>query len=519
MSLPWENPLPWNAPKPSVVERLRDFKWYREKFLKVAPIGGGARVPLILNATQVVLDRRIDAELAEFGRVRALIPKARRMGVSTYINSRFFHKTATRRGIRAQVVAHRSDSATNLHREVKLFCEGLPDAARPSVGGSNARELIFDRLQSVYKVSSADGGDIGRSDGFQLLHMSEAAFYDNTEDLSSGLMATVPDQAGTEIAMESTGNGANGMFFNMCEQAHRERNRGPWRLHFLPWVLMPEYAQQPPKDWQPPKEFADYARLHGLSLPQVYWFWNKNYTIATMNGGQPDVIHRLTRQEYPAIFTECFCTDSTLDFFAASRVQEAMLSKAAPTVGALKILSVDPAGDGSDDAFVCDREGAAIGKRVWGSIKSGDQNIQADWLVAKYRAFGMDVITIDSTGLGKGLVDACRLRMRNQADRVVSVNFGSGAHNTVQFGNRRAELHFKFQLYLNGSVSIPNDKTLQEECAAYKWGSGGCRRDELGRLFMTPKEKIRSELGHSPDRLDCVINSFAVNDYALEQKP
>jgi hypothetical protein len=212
-------------------------------------------------------------------------------------------------------------------------------------------------------------------------------------------------------------------------------------------------------------------------------------------------------------------TDSTMDFFPASLVQEAMLSKMAPTAGSLKIISVDPAGDGSDDPFVCDREGTAIGKRIWGAIKSKDQNVQADWLVASYRRFNMDVIVIDSGGLGKGLVDACRLRMRNMVDRVVPVNFGSGANNAVQFGNKRAELHFKFHLWLQGSVSMPNDKMLQEECAAYKWGSGACRRDEMSRLFMTPKEKIRAEIGRSPDRLDAVVNSFGVNDYALQPKP
>jgi hypothetical protein len=63
---------------------------------------------------------------------------------------------------------------------------------------------------------------------------------------------------------------------------------------------------------------------------------------------------------------------------------------------------------------------------------------------------------------------------------------------------------------------MPNDKVLQEECASYKWGTGACRRDELARLFMTPKEKIRMEIGHSPDRLDAIVNSFGVNDYALQ---
>ena len=520
MNYPWLTTPSWaNAislsPDEAVRDILKSFARYREKFLKIRPREGGERKLFVLNAAQTLLDRRLEHELKTYGRIRALIPKARRMGVSTYIGSRFFYKTATQKGRRAHVVAHRSDSASNLFREVKLFYESLPEPWQPHIGASNARELIFDVLQSVYKVSSAEGGDIGRSDDTHYLHLSEAGFFDNTEDLSSGLLKTVLDQANTEVMFESTGNGASGMFFNMCEQAHSEKNLGLWRLHFLPWHIMPEYTFPVPEKWEAPREFSDYAKLHGLSRDRIYWFWRQNYDLAIMNGGNVDTIHRLTRQEFPATFMECFSTDSTLDFFPASLVAQAMVGTARPAAGVLKVIAVDPAGDGVDETFVCDREGTAIGKRIWGAIKSGNQNVQADWLVDAYRRFDMDVICIDSTGLGKGLVDATRLRMREKADRVVSVNFSHGAQNSVQFANKRAELHFRFQLWLNGSVSMPNDKMLQEECAAYKWGTAGCRRDELARLYMTPKEKIRSELGRSPNRLDGVVVSFGVSDYAL----
>jgi hypothetical protein len=505
--------FPWEvAPTKEVArDKLRDFDFYR-KFLMIRPREGGERMPFVINNAQTVLHRRIEAERKEFGMVRALIPKARRMGVSTYIGARYFHRTATEFGRRAQVVAHRSDSASNLHREVKEFYSGLPSPIQPHLGASNARELIFDKLKSLYKVASAEGGDIGRSDDFHMLHLSEAAFFDNTEDLSSGLLKTVLGLPNTEIAMESTGNGQSGMFYNMCEQAHRDSNKGEWRIHFLPWPLMPEYRTEVPTGWKAPKEFEDYAKMHGLDREQLYWFWKENYTTAVMNGGQPETIHRLTRQEFPAIYSECFMADSTLDFFPASLVAAAMTRKPNPSAGALKILAVDPAGDGQDKPFVCDRQGSAIGARVWGEMTNRDYNVQADWLVATFERFQMDVIAIDTTGgFGKGLLDAVRLRMRKYgAEKVVGVTFSWGAMNEILYGNRRSELHDKFQQFLQGGVSMPNDKKLQEECAAYKWGQGGCRRDEKARLFMTPKEKIKKEIGRSPDRLDACAVSMAV---------
>jgi hypothetical protein len=511
--------FPWNTPAASPVQskeairaKLRDFDYYREKFLRVRPREGGERIPFILNAAQRMLHARIEREHEVFGMVRALIPKARRMGVSTYIGGRYFHQTATMFGRRAQVVAHRSDSAGNLHREIKEFSNGLPSAVRPSISATNAYELVFDKLKSLYKVASAEGGDIGRSDDFHDLHLSEAAFFDNTEDLSSGLLQTVQDLPGTEIAVESTGNGQSGMFYNMCEEAVRLQNKGPWRIHFLPWSLMPEYRTAVPQGWAASKEFEEYARLHSLDREQLYFFWLKNYTIATMNGGQPEAIHRLTRQEYPAIYSECFMADSTLDFYPASLVRAAMVNKPAPSAGALKLLCVDPAGDGQDKPFVCDRQGSAIGMRVWGELASRDANVASDWLVATFRRFGMDAVLIDGTGgYGRDLVAGCRLRMRELGpEKIVPVIFSHGARNEVMYGNLRAELHDKLLRWLGGNVSMPNDKMAQEEAAAYKWGQSGCRRDEKARLFMTPKEKIRAEIGRSPDRWDCCAISMAI---------
>jgi hypothetical protein len=204
--------------------------------------------------------------------------------------------------------------------------------------------------------------------------------------------------------------------------------------------------------------------------------------------------------------------DSTMDFYAASLVAAAMIRKPSPSAGALKLLCVDPAGDGQDKPFVCDRQGTAIGARVWGELANRDYNAQADWLKQTYERFDMDAILIDVTGIGKGLVDATRLRMRGLGpEKVIAVNFAYGALNDTLYGNRRAELHDKLQRWLTGDVSMPNDKLAQEEAAAYKWGAGGCRRDEKARLFMTHKEKIKKEIGRSPDRWDAMAVSMAVD--------
>ena len=59
--------FPWDVvssvpTKEDVRAKLRDFDFYREKFLRIRPREGGERIPFILNAAQRVLHARIEAE-------------------------------------------------------------------------------------------------------------------------------------------------------------------------------------------------------------------------------------------------------------------------------------------------------------------------------------------------------------------------------------------------------------------------------------------------------------------------
>lgn len=494
-------------------EKAADLPAFASSLLRTTPVEGGRRVPLVFNEVQAKLHENLQEETRRFGVVRALIPKARQMGVSTYTGARFYHRAITRRGTSAIIVAHRADASAKLFAAARALHEDVPPNIRSSTSASNAHELVFDRMGSRIRVATAEGGEIGRSDTFQLMHLSEAAFFKNAEDLASGLLRTVHDVAGTEVIIESTGNGQSGLFYAMCKQAALEQNEGPWRVHFLPWTLRPQYRSPSNRfavDWKPPPEFAAYGRLHVLDPAQVHWFWTQNHAIATMNGGSPNEIHRLTRQEYPATFEECFLADSTFDFFAPSKVNDAMARETRYLPGSIRILAVDPSINGNDPCFVCDREGETLGRRVWGRLATADQNVQADWLVDKATLLGCEAIVVDATGLGIGLVSALRLRLRSKPIQVVPIVFSAGASKPLDYGNRRAEIYDRLRMWID-TGALPNDNDLAVELAQYKWGvGGGCRRDENGRLFMTPKEKIREEIGRSPDRADCAALAMAI---------
>ena len=65
-----------------------DLPYFAERCLKLRPKTGGM-APFLFNPAQMELHRRLDEQKAKTGKVRAVVLKARQMGISTYIAARF----------------------------------------------------------------------------------------------------------------------------------------------------------------------------------------------------------------------------------------------------------------------------------------------------------------------------------------------------------------------------------------------------------------------------------------------
>src|SRR5215831_21045435 len=75
-----------------VRQRLKsDRRHYAEKCLKIRTKTGRI-APLAFNRVQGYIDERLDRQLHETGKVRALILKGRQQGCSTYVGARFYHR-------------------------------------------------------------------------------------------------------------------------------------------------------------------------------------------------------------------------------------------------------------------------------------------------------------------------------------------------------------------------------------------------------------------------------------------
>lgn len=183
---------------------------------------------------------------------RNIILKARQLGFTTLIAIYFLDCALFRANIRAGIIAHEEAAAKAIFRDkVKFAYEQLPPellAAMP-LKRDSAEELLFVHNNSSIRVSTSM-----RSGTMHYLHVSEfgkicAKFPDRAREVVTGSIPTVPLSG--QLFIESTAEGQEGDFYNMCQKAEKNLQSGKrltpkeYRFHFFPWWGQMEYRMNP----------------------------------------------------------------------------------------------------------------------------------------------------------------------------------------------------------------------------------------------------------------------------------
>ena len=100
------------------LSRLKDFRFFSENFFKIRTKSGMV-TPFVMNRAQQYIHERLEAQLRETGKVRAICLKGRQQGVSTLIQARYFHKTITNRGYKTFILTHEGQATKNLFEMTK----------------------------------------------------------------------------------------------------------------------------------------------------------------------------------------------------------------------------------------------------------------------------------------------------------------------------------------------------------------------------------------------------------------
>src|SRR3990167_3629624 len=253
----------------SIRQRLKDdFPHYAKKCLKIRTKSGEIE-PLLLNQAQQYIHERLEAQRVLTGRVRALILKGRQQGCSTYVGARFYHRVTHHYGTQAFILTHALEATANLYKMARRYYEHTPGEVKPIVATSNAKELVFGRLDSGYKLGTAVNKNVGRSATIQLLHGSEVGFWDNAADHAVGIMQAVPNADNTEVIMESTANGLGNYFHQQWQLA--ESGLSDFIPIFVPWFWQDEYTRTIDDTFMPTAGELELADLYKLNYNQLNW--------------------------------------------------------------------------------------------------------------------------------------------------------------------------------------------------------------------------------------------------------
>jgi hypothetical protein len=449
--------------------------------------------------------------------VRALIVKGRQLGISTYLQARYYWRLwRSKWALQAFILTHEDRATQNLFGMAQRFHDNMPDGLKPGTVAANAKELVFADTGCGYQVATAGAKEVGRSATIQLLHGSEVPSWPNAENHIAGLFQALSKGPGSEGVLEATAKGIGNVFHRIAMAA--VRGDSEYEAVFIPWFWGEDYEKPCPESFTPSPEWLEYGQLHGLTWEQLFWAYETNRDIAQALSLETDKPCAVFRQEYPATFDEAFQSSGN-SFIPALSVLRARQKRSGQDkiIGrGPVILGIDPARS-QDNVGVIDRCGRVMGERIcerW--APDGDTVFLAQRVARVIDRIKPDAVNIDVGGNGAALYDI--LLSQGYGYCCNAVNFGSnpigkGPTGEEMYTNRRAEMYDLLRDWFEtpGGVQIPDDDGLHTDLTAAVWGPGATRHNPTtNELILEPKDKIKERIGASPDLGDAAALTFAV---------
>ncbi len=491
---------------------LYNLKIFASKFLYVR-LKSGLTNKLIFNADQEYINNLLHEQKNRVGKIRAIILKGRQIGVSTYLSARCYHNGLINKGIKSLILTHRRSATNNLFDMIFRYYDNSPTLLKPKTHINRYKSIIFSETDSSYSFATAGSNELGRSDTIQFFHGSEVAFWKNSDNHLSSILMAIPDASGTEVILESTSNGASGMFYNMCMEAFHGDSE--YQLIFLPWYWHEDYVSEEKILFS--KEWLDYAEIHKLSLKQLAWAYLKNKTLCISTMEDYKLPNARFHREFPGSVLEAFKYSATNSLIPLEKIMlqglEAKFYDQQTISQSIKdsyflgksreiILGVDIARGGGDLSWIIDRQGYFIGFNVNEKVDFADTMEVVAWIskyIVKLQPFK---VCIDAGGGGVGVYDRlCEIGYKNIAELVY---FGSKARDSRKYFNKRAELWGNLQEFITQGGYIIKDEILLRQISSLEF-----YYTSTGQIKLESKDDLKKRLKASPDGADACSLTFA----------
>lgn len=484
-----------------LIRILKSLPAFSKNFLIIHDKSGVER-KFEMNRAQMYVHERIETQLKETGKVRALILKGRQQGISTYVQARYFHKIITKRGKKAFILTHLSDATRAIFEMTKRYSENVEPLLFPMPDKKNDNTLMYNVLGSGYRVGTAGSAEIGRSMTNQYLHLSEYAFYKDAARISMGLLQTVAEMDETEVIKESTANGIDNDFYSDWKESKNGKTR--YQAIFVPWYWQDEYCISDPSfnPNEQENEWLEKFGPNGLKLGHLNW---RRIKLQDFKGDEEQK-HRKFRQEYPFTDDEAFLSSITDTFIHVDVVQKARTTTVESNTAL--VIGVDPARKGDDRTAIIRRKGRKAYKlETHYNIDTMELAGIIKRIIEKERPRR---VCIDSIGIGAGVVD--RLHELGH-DIVEGVNVARKASEPDKFRNLRAELWSMMRDWFlqESPIEIPDSDELQTDLTGL-----GYKYDSSDKLLIESKDDAKKRGLLSPDTSDALMLTFYGGEYVSE---
>lgn len=233
--------------------------------------------------------------------VRAIVLKARQLGISTATEGVIFNWMFLYPGANGLIMANESTTSSDLFQMTKTYWDYWPlKPYAPELKYDTKQHMRWAGTNSNLRVATAKNVRSGRGSTIHALHATEVAMYDDPETLFTGLNQTIPTKHGTIVVLESTANGSGNWWHQKWQAA--ESGESEYLPLFYPWFKHPDYAR--PTTLNTKLELtSDEKRLLLLGASYENLQWRRWAIVDLVNGDEEEF-----KQEYPATANEAFLT-------------------------------------------------------------------------------------------------------------------------------------------------------------------------------------------------------------------
>lgn len=288
--------------------RLNNLYWITDKY--------GRKVRFQLNEVQADLDDHLHN--------LNIVLKSRQHGITTWACIRALDMCLFKGGVQAGIVAHTAGDAAKFFRKKVLYAyDNLPAWLKDRRGA--VRRDMRDGILEISNGSSLEVSVSHRGGTLQFLHISEygpmcAMFPERAQEVASGALNAIAAGGENIVVIESTAYGANGDYYERCQQAmelerlvqaaQSKLTTMDYRFHFYGWHQDPNNTLDPDGVTVTPDDAEYFTKVEGelgikLGDEQRAWYIKK----AT---DQRDKMLR----EHPSTPEEAFAASNDGEYFS-----------------------------------------------------------------------------------------------------------------------------------------------------------------------------------------------------------